>query len=295
MGRPRPPAGGPVRAPNRMWVPMKTRVLILAGIATVLTLSAFPVEGHHVSIVDNRLVQPSGVQVLVHIPVAAGYEPVPTPQHCLEGVPLVSTFYSQDFSGAHGYSFIGTPLASGVTNLWTTTSYAGVGTDTGHSAGNRLYYGSTATGHYDFGHTAGTAQSPAIAVPAGSGSAVLTFATKWQVEWLKGYDHLWVEALDTSTGRTHILCTANAYDRGDPAGLGGNTLVPSCSPFHANPCVDGAGIENQLVKWESRSVQLPSSFNGKTIHLRFTFDSADDKANPYNGWFVDDVKLGRAA
>lgn len=258
-------------------------------------MGSLPVQGHHVATVDNRIVQPYGIQVLAHVPVAAGYEPVPTPEHCLEGIPLATTFYSQNFEGAHGYSFIGTPLASGVTNLWRTTTYAGVGTDTGHSGPNRLYYGDPATGNYNVGHSAGTAQSPTIFIPTGTTPPILTFATKWQVEWLKGYDHLWIEALDQSTGRTHLLCTSNSYDRGDPLGGIGETLVPSCSPFHANPCVGGATASNLLVKWETRSVQLPSVLVGKNINLRFTFDSADDKANPYNGWMVDDVQLGRRA
>jgi hypothetical protein len=265
---------------------MRLRVLVLVGIATVLAFAAFPAQGHHEANVDTRIVQPYGLPVLFHVPVAAGYEPLPTPQHCLEAANGVTgAFYSQDFSGAHGYSFISTPLSATAPNLWQTTTTAGVGNDAGHSAGNRLWYGNAATGNYDVGHTAGTAQSPGIAIPA-SGPVFLSFATKWQVEWLKGYDHLWVEA-KAPDGKVHLLCTGNAYDRADPLGLGGNTLIPSCSPFHFDPCPS-----TSLIKWETRTVQLPNALLGKTINLRFTFDSADDKANIYNGWMVDDVALG---
>jgi len=261
------------------------------GLAALLAfvLASLPASGHHEFVDDTRIVQPWGLPVLAHIPVAAGYEPFPTPQHCLDGVPLSGVFYSESFEGAHGYTFGHTPLSGTAPVLWSATTYAGVGSDTGHAGPSRLYWGSLASQNYNFGHVAGTAQSPLVSIPAG-GHAFLTFATKWQVEWLKGYDHLWVEA-KMPDGKLHILCTANAFDRGDPAGVNGETLVPSCSPFHFNPCVAGS-VGNSLVKWESRSVQLPDSFAGKAIQLRFTFDSADDKANAYNGWMVDDVQLG---
>jgi len=264
---------------------MKLRVGIIFGLAMIVTMAAMPAQGHHETNIDTRIVQPYGLPVLAHIPVAAGYEPFPTPQHCLEGRPLSGVFYNQDFSGAHGYTFIATPLSATAPNLWQTTTSAGVGNDAGHTAGNRLWFGNAATGNYDVGHTAGTAQSPTITIPS-SGSVYLTFATKWQVEWLKGYDHLWVEA-KAPDGKVHLLCTGNAYDRGDPAGGLGNTIVPSCSPIHAAPCPLAS-----LVKWEQRTIQLPSALLGKSINLRFTFDSADDKANIYNGWMVDDVQLG---
>lgn len=268
---------------------METRIILWTGLAALIVTfgAAGPGAGHDVPNTDGRLVQPYGLTVFAHIPVAAGYEPVPTPQHCLEGTPITGTFYSQDFEGAHGYAFVGTSLAQGADNLWSVTDYDGVGSDTGHSGDSRLYYGSPSTGDYDFGHTAGVAQSPSISIPS-QGPVVLGFATKWQVEWLKGYDHLWVEALDTSANKIHLLCTANAYDRGDPMGGFGQTAVPSCSPYHFNPCPLEVGLA-----WEKRMIQLPQSLLGKSIKIRFTFDSADDKANIYNGWMVDDVVLGR--
>lgn len=260
-----------------------------ALLAVVLAVAALmnPVQSHHVTTVDGRLVQPYALTVAAHIPVAAGYEPVPTPQHCLEGADVTGAFYTQDFEGTHGFTFTGTSLASGTTNLWHVTSYAGGGDDTGHTQPKRLYYGRDAQGDYDVGHSAGVAQSPVITLPS-SGDVYLGFATKWQTEWLKGYDHLWVELQDTSPGgRIHLLCTANAYDRADPSGGAGETIIPSCSPYHFTPCPAEVGWA-----WEQRFIPLPDSLLGKDVRIRFTFDSADDKANPYMGWMVDDVVLG---
>lgn len=264
------------------------RFLLLAAVPAAILLASWPVQAHHQFVNDDRFVQPSGLPVFAHVPVAAGYETLPAPQPCLDGAAVPGTFYSESFEGTHGYTFIQTPLSGSAPILWSATSYAGVGSDTGHGGPKRLYWGSVAQQNYDVGHSAGTAQSPPITLPS-SGHAILTFATKWQVEWLKGYDHLYIEA-KLPDGKVHILCHANSMDRGDPTGVNGETLVPSCSPFHFNPCLGGS-LGSSLVQWESRMVQLPAAWAGKTIQLRFTFDSADDKANIYNGWMVDDVKL----
>ena len=259
-------------------------VLLTAAACIVAFAGAVPVAGHHEpTSSDGRIVEPYGVTVLGWVPVAAGYEPVPTPMHCGEATAVTSVFYSEDFEAAHGYSSVGTSLLPGSPNLWQVTDFAGTGSDADHSADNRLYYGNVTTGNYNENHTAGTAQSPLIELPE-TGSVYLSFSTKWQTEWLKGYDHMWVEANDTTTGRIHILCTANAYDRADPTGVNGQTAVDSCSPFHFTICLG-------TISWEKRFIELPESLLGKEIRLRFTFDTADDKANPYMGWMVDDVEL----
>lgn len=243
--------------------------------------------GHHDGRTDNRIVEPYGIPVVLHVPVLAGYEPVPSPQHCAKGSPLGTVFYSEDFeSASHGYSFVSTPLSPSANNLWNRNAWPGPGPDAGHSGPSRLHFGSPSTGNYDAGHVAGTAQSPWIAIPA-SDDLVLSFASKWQVEWLKGYDHLWVELQDSS-GRTRLLCSNNALDRGDPAGAVSTSIVPSCSPHLTNPCPPLVQPE-----WEQRFVALPSDVAGTDVRIRFTFDSSDDKANPYMGWMIDDVRIGQ--
>lgn len=266
----------------------KGSTLLFAGAAIVMLLTmGLPASGHHVTRTDNRIVEPYGLPVITHIPVLAGYEPVPTPMHCGAGVGGSGSVYSEDFQGAHGYAFVGTPLASGATSLWKTTTWSGPGSDAGHTGSNRLFFGRVG-GTYTGSHYAGVAQSPVISVPASS-TLALTFDTKWSVEWLKGYDHLWVEALDTSTGRVHLLCTANAIDRGDGSSSGDAHQVGSCSPILTAPCPS-----NLWLAWETRTINIPSSLQGKDIRLRFTFDSSDNVANLFMGWMVDNVRIGAA-
>jgi hypothetical protein len=197
------------------------------------------------------------------------------------------TLLGEDFE-SHAWTTQTTPLSADAgRNLWQTTTFAGAGSDAGHTAGKRLYFGhADGDGDYRGGHTAGTARSPLVLVPAGAGSASLTFATKWQVEWLKGYDHLWVEVEEAVSGRVHLLCTGDPPDRFDPTGVGGESLVPSCSPVPVGPCPNGFEP-----LWETRSVSLPASLRGLGVHVRFTFDAADPNANDYLGWMVDDVTL----
>lgn len=257
--------------------------LLLAAMLALATFAA----AHHVTRLDTRIVEPWGVPVLRHVPVVAGYEPFPPPPHCfplaLEGAVL----YEESFEGDHGWTFQGTPLARDLPtrrtpNLWSVVGL-GPGDDAGHQGPMRLYFGQTNNWSYETGrHSAGTALSPPLELPA-DGLLALSFATQWEVEWLKGYDHLFVEA-DDAAGQTHLLCTANAPDRSDPSGVNGETAAASCSPQPAGVCV----VEPA---WEQRSIVLPPSLMGQSLRLRFTFDTADSKANPYFGWMVDDVRI----
>src|SRR5262249_1522659 len=45
--------------------------------------------------------------------------------------------------------------------------------------------------------------------------------------------------------------------------------------------------------WKAASFDL-SSYAGKTIFLRFSFDTGDSVANTYEGWYVDDVQISSA-
>lgn len=271
---------------------MEARHVLIAAVATLaLVGAAQPALAHHTGRIDDRIVQPYGTPVVTHVPILAGYEPVPAPRHCQPGQALSTVAYQEGFEGDHGYTFPSTPLADPAPNLWQVTDWAGEGQDTGHDAPARLYFGDTEDSNYDENaHVAGVAQSPSIQVPDTEAPVHLTFETKWEVEWLKGYDHLWVEA-ETPDGRTHLLCTANAYDRADGTSSGDSHGVGSCSPFHFTPCPARAGVD---MTWETRSVPLPDAWKGDSIRLRFTFDSSDDVANQFMGWMVDDVRIGTA-
>lgn len=258
-------------------------LLVLAGFL-VLSL---PANGHHTTRIDDRIVTPYGVPVLTHIPILAGYEPVPAPLHCGGPTAITAPIYSEDFSGSHSFSFVGTPLAGGAPNLWRDTTYEGRGGSAGHSADGHLYFGNN-FGHFSSGHVAGAAQTPPIAIPDLPGTH-LQWATKWEVEWLRGYDHLWVEA-SADDGNTYLLCTSNSVVRGDGSSGGDSHQIGSCSP-HQTPCRIGL-IDPD---WETRSIPVPAALLGKTVQFRFTFDSADGVANRFQGWMIDDVEVGTAA
>lgn len=268
---------------------MRPFILTLALALLTLALASGLAGAHHEPRVDNRLVAPHGLPVLTHIPVVAGYEPFPTPQHCLTGAAADPDVYDEDFEGAHGYALAATSLAPTAQNLWHVTTLEIEGGAAGHSQQNRLYFGQDQTGNIrvapSSSHVAGTIYSPAFDLP--EGDAFLSFATKWETEWLKGYDHMWVEMLDVGTGDIHLLCTANAVDRADGSSSGDLHEVGSCSPILAAPCPALVDPE-----WETRWIAIPSYLQGSEVRLRFTFDSSDDVANTFMGWMVDDVRVG---
>lgn len=271
------------------------RSLFVLGVAIVLLVTALTAAGTHTARIDNRIVEPYGLQVVYHVPIVVGYEPVPTPVHCGEGAPTPAevAVYSEDFEGDHGYSFVDTPLGPSTAwnpapNLWHVTTTPGAGSDAGHEGSKRLWFGRESTGTYNGGHPAGVAKSPPIDLPL-VGSAVLVWDAKWQVEWLKGYDHLWVE-LEGSDGRVHLLCTANAVDRADPNGVNGGSFWQSCSPNLATPCSQN-GLAYTPMGWETRMIEIPPTMMGDTVRVRFTFDSSDGAANWFMGWMVDNVRI----
>lgn len=268
---------------------MRTTAL-LSFLTVILIALSMPSFGHDAARIDQRIVAPYEVPVLAHVPVIAGYEPVPAPQPCGVDGTVSGVFYSEDFEGSsHDFTFGNTPLAWGVPNLWHVTDFPGKGPDTGHSAEQRLYFGIDASGTYRTAptplHAAGVAESGDITLPATE--AHLAFADKWNVEWLKGYDHLWVEMLDVDTNTTHLLCHANSLDRGDASSTGDLHGVGSCSPLLLGPCPSLVDPE-----WEHRHTTIPDYLLGKTVRVRFTFDTSDDVANAFMGWMVDDVTIG---
>jgi hypothetical protein len=282
---------------------MTTRTLAIAALV-LLALAATGLNtttGVHDSRVDTRIVHPYNQQVMTHIPVVAGYEPFPRAPMCAAGTAAVLPIYEEDFSaGLGGWEKVGTPLSgqsmgNGFNNLWSLTSWSGNrGTDSGYEGQNRLYFGLTSgsrAGTYNNGHVAGTMQSPAIELPLGP--SVLTWATKWEMEYLIGYDHMFVELL-APDGKIHWLCHNNSEARVDQAGVNGNSAYQSCSPFHYSPCATmlGGGLNSQFPAWENRHVTIPPQLWGQEVKIRFTFDSSDGAANHFHGWSVTDVVIG---
>jgi hypothetical protein len=248
-----------------------------------MVASTVPVGANHNPRVDDRVVHPYNQEVYTHVPIVAGYEPVPKPVPCDYGDTFGDDVFAESFEDPHNFTFEETALAAGSANLWGVTSFAGPGGDDGHEGEDRLYFGNADRGHYWELHPAGVAATPWMQVP--EEPTEISFNTKWEVEYLAGYDHMFVEA-ETADGQVHVLCTTNPVPRADPAGQAGQSNFPACSPHQTNPC---QGLDPV---WETRSVQVPAVLLGEEVRFRFTFDAADSAANGYTGWMVDDVGVG---
>lgn len=123
-----------------------------------------------------------------------------------------------------------------------------------------LYYGRDATCTYDTGaRTTGTATSPAITGIAST--TTLRFKHYRKVE--------------SATG---------SYDVTAVAVVVGATATTVWSQSSANASSSAWG--------DSATISL-AAYAGKTIQLRFSFDSKDSYANAFAGWFVDDVIVTR--
>ncbi|HEV8359947.1 MAG TPA: hypothetical protein VGR28_05750 [Candidatus Thermoplasmatota archaeon] len=279
----------------------------LSLVALFAAASLMPmVSASHIS----RIVWPYGVDER-HVPVIAGYKVVPDPLQCNHGTVGGNTLYQNDLSGGLGALALKAmdvgERHSLTTNQWHVTSFVGKGTDFGHSSGNRLYFGNDATGMFRWGSNPGILTQGIVTLnlplPAGPTPYYIGIDTKWETEWLEGYDHMWIEA-QPADGRIYILCTLNPEGRGDPSSSETQSLG-SCSPYSdvAIPCpvsakrLNNAGVpvfmlDQGAPHWEARFVQIPPIWNGQTVTLRLTFDSADGVSNTYLGWMADDIVVG---
>ena len=256
-------------------------------------------EASHIT----RIVWPYGLDER-WVPVIAGYKVVPDPLPCQHGTGAGDTLLATSFEGGLGpFSLapadIG-PLHSN-NNQWHATTFAGKGSDTNHEGAGKLYFGTDRQGNYrsNFQLTQGSAVV-SIDLPAGTKPWYAAFTTKWETEWLDGYDHMWVEAIPAD-GRIYILCTLNPEGRGDPSSSDEDSLA-ACSPYAVGICPNDArrlmnsGVPTQVADpaaphWEARFVQIPPIWNGQRVLLRLTFDSADGVANTFLGWMVDDFQV----
>ncbi|HYE05787.1 MAG TPA: S8 family serine peptidase [Planctomycetota bacterium] len=127
-----------------------------------------------------------------------------------------------------------------------------------HDAGGSWYYGREDTRTYNTGaRTMGGVVRPQVIVPAGA--STLSFWS-WRVaEASTSYDLCLVQ-VSTDGGATWIQ-------------------------------VDKV-LDNNAT-WIQRSVNL-AAWAGRTVALRFWFDSVDSALNTYEGWYVDDVRINGA-
>lgn len=285
---------------------------MLAAVALTFAAVAVPVgEASH----KKRVVMPFGLDER-HVPIIAGYELAPRPLGCDVGTPLPTTvLFEENFDD--GVSALTKTFDTSfrhdrvLGNLFHVTAYNGDGTDLIHSEPNVFYWGyervvgGEIRGDFNVGTTAGNAQFPAITIPALPATTFVAWNEKFEVEALFGYDHMWLELLDPSNGETYVLCSSDADSRPDKSST--SQTIASCSPYRVGICptgVQGHGgtdlnidlavlpvedLDPTAPHWHSRTWQIPPDFAGKTVNLRFTFDSADPVSNHFMGWMIDDV------
>ncbi|MDB5357482.1 MAG: hypothetical protein JWN24_3935, partial [Phycisphaerales bacterium] len=172
-----------------------------------------------------------------------------------------STIFSADFeNGTQGFTINNT---GGGLWHWST----GRGSQSGHSATHSLYYGqgegASGGGNYNTGaHNTGSITSPSIALPAGTDPKV-DFNYVLQTENTAGYD---LANLQISTD--------------------GGTTFTALAPYNV--------VAESAVWKDSAPVDL-GAYAGKSIKLRWLFDTIDNFNNTYEGWYVDDVRIVAAA
>jgi uncharacterized delta-60 repeat protein len=169
------------------------------------------------------------------------------------------TLFFADFeSGLSGFT-VDNSVANGLWHLST-----GRATQSGHTATRSFYFGkgegTNGGGTYATGaRTAGYLISPAISLPTNESALSLSFnyvlKTEGSVQWDKAILQI------TQDGGANWTNLAN-YN-----GVAESTVWKAAAPINLLP------------------------YAGKTISLRWSFDTIDGQANTYEGWYVDDVRL----
>ncbi len=127
----------------------------------------------------------------------------------------------------------------------------------------------------------GSATSPSITVSSTTGAASVSFWTWWEIESVNpnssGFDIMEVEVFEiTDTSNITVLGKLNPYS--DPI-LDDRAALPYTS----------TGF-NKAPIWTYQEFDI-SAFIGKTIKIRFFFDTRDALYNGFRGWLIDDVKV----
>lgn len=135
------------------------------------------------------------------------------------------------------------------------------GDEPGHSPAFSFYYGDELTGTYATrGANRGSITSSPILIHP-HGPITLHFNYILQTEALQELDEAMVE-VSSDGGRTFTKIATS----------------------------DTGGRLLQASEWTPIQIDM-TSFAGQSVQLRFTFDTKDDIANEFEGWYVDDVYL----
>lgn len=151
------------------------------------------------------------------------------------------------------------------------------GASRGNYLGNQNPDDVSGSGGTSSAPTGGGASSTAFAVPAGIGTVFVSFQSWFEIESFdpSGFDLMTVEVIDANSSQVIASRTLNAGLSG-----AGEPPTPETSA--------GGALEPVFVPIELAA----SGVSGRTIRVRFTFDTGDENYNGFRGWIVDNVRVG---
>ncbi|HVT88475.1 MAG TPA: M36 family metallopeptidase [Tepidisphaeraceae bacterium] len=166
-----------------------------------------------------------------------------------------NTIFTADFeSGANGFT-----TSNGTTGLWHLST--GRGTQSGHSSTQSFYYGQGESANGGGNYATGVANtgrliSPSIALPSG---ATLDFNYVLQTEGSTLWDYSWLQISTNGGTSWTTLATYN-------------------------------GVAESST-WRAATTVSLAAYSGQTVQLGWFFNTIDNVANGFEGWYVDDVRI----
>ncbi len=153
------------------------------------------------------------------------------------------------------------------TGLWRieTGDACGAGSPTLTPASRAVYNRADTCTYNTGGINSGTLTSP-----------VYTLSPTYESVVLKYYDHSVVEGLDPNYDFQRVQVSING------------------GPFQTVRQDQSAGAAVTIRPWGERTIDL-TAFRPTTLQVRFFFDTADNVANDFRGWYVDDVRIQKVS
>jgi len=139
-----------------------------------------------------------------------------------------------------------------------------------------FWYGSPATGDFDFGNNSGTATGPYFMLPAAAANPVVHLRTWFEIEYDVSpfnYDFMEVWLVDEDDEDEEFLGRIN----GSPYFVGNGNSFGSGGP------------------WVDFEVPIPLSLTGDDWQIRLLFRTNDGAYNDYRGWGVDCITVTEGA
>jgi hypothetical protein len=226
------------------------------------------------------------------------------------GVDLPFTSLFAD-GGEDGATSTGKYTASGLWNVACKDDNSKVKADDGDCS---LYYGSTSAMNYDTGQNSGALELNAP-ISVISSDIEFKFSTWWDTEPGADYDRKIVQiSEDNGSSWANIAAIVGPYDidpgtqkpwfvPGPMAGVTQWKSVQQASMDFGNmagpnmPMMDPYAMSQSFqggqYNFEMVSVSL-AAYVGKTIKIRFFFNTVDAYVNAMEGWYIDNITIGGA-